>query len=325
MKRRDFIRTLSAAAALPLAGAAAGAFADTYPSKPIRLVVTQGTGSGSDVIGRLLATKLGERLKQSVYVENKAGGGGIIGHQFVLEQPADGYTLLLSTTAPLVVVPAMNRNARFRLNDFTPVAAALRSPYLVLVGTGPDSPRSLQELTRRLASTPSSYSSSGTGTLTHLATEMYLQQAKVEATHVPYKGSGQSLADLAGGQVLFSTDSPIAAGALMRGGRLRALAVTSAQRLATYPDVPTMAELGYPGLTLNTMGGLFGPPKLPAAVVERIGTEMAAVLSSPEVKAQFASMETEPLAMPVEAFRAQMLKDAPVWEAVVARLGITAD
>lgn len=325
MHRRDFIRALSAGAALPLAGVAPLALADTYPSKPIRLVVTQGTGSGSDVIGRLLASKLGERLKQSVYVENKAGGGGIIGHQFVLDQPAGGYTLLLSTTAPLVVVPAMNRNAKFHLRDFTAVAAALRSPYMVLVGTQPDSPRSLQELTKRLAAAPSSYSSSGTGTLTHLATEMYLQQVNAKATHVPYKGSGQSLADLASGQVLFSTDSPIAAGALIRGGRLRALAVTSAQRLATYPDVPTMAELGYPGLTLNTMGGLFGPSKLPAPIVERISTEMAAVMSSPEVKAQFASMETEPLVMPVESFRTQMLKDAPVWEGVVARLGITAD
>lgn len=325
MHRRDFFQRLAAGALLPLAGAAQQAFADNYPSKPIRLVVTQGTGSGSDVIGRLLAVKLGERLNQNVYVENKVGGGGILGHQFVLDQPPDGYTLLLSTTAPLVVVPAMNRNAHFRLGDFSAIAAALRSPYMLVVNTQPDSPRTLAELTRKLATTPSSFSSSGTGTLTHLATEMYLQQAGVKATHVPYKGSGQSLADLAGGQVLFSIDSPIAAAPLLRGGRLRALAVTSPQRLPGYPEVPTMAESGYPGLTLSTMGGLFGPPGVPAPIVERINREMAVVLTSAEVNAQFATMQTEPLVMSAADFRAQMLKDAPLWEGVVTRLGLTVD
>lgn len=320
MQRRDFIRAASAAAAFGWTGAQA----DTYPSRPIRLVVTQGTGSGSDIIGRLLAAKLGDRLKQSVFVENKVGGGGIIGHQFVLESPPDGYNLLLSTTAPLVVVPAMNRNAKFRLADYTAVASALRSPYMVVVADKPGSPASLQDLGKRLAAGDASYSSSGTGTLTHLATEMYLQQAGLKATHVPYKGSGQSLADLAGGQVLFSIDSPIAVGSLVRAGRLRPLAVTSGQRLASYPDVPTMAELGYPALTITTMGGLFGPPRLPAPIVERIAREMASVMASPDVVAQFAAMETEPLTMPTEAFRAQMLKDAPTWERVVARLGLVA-
>lgn len=323
MRRRDFVFALPAVAATALVAPATRA--DDWPSKSIRLVVTQGAGSGSDIVGRLLATKLGERLKQSVVVENRTGGGGIIGHQSVLDAPADGYTLLLSTTAPLVVVPAMNRNAKYRLRDFTAVASAIRSPYMVLVAQRPDGPASLPDLARRLAASDASYSSSGTGTLTHLATEMYLQEAKLKAVHVPYKGSGQSLADLAGGQVLFSIDSPAAAGGLIRSGKLRALAVTSAARLAGYPDVPTMAELGYPGLTITTMGGLFGPPRMPAPVVERISREMAAVMTSPEVTAHFAKLETEALNLPLDAFRAQMLKDAPAWEQVVARLGIVVE
>lgn len=325
MNRRDLLRALPVAAAAPLAVTVPDVRTEDYPSHPIRFVVTQGVGSGSDVVGRLLAAKLAEGLGGTVYVENRTGGGGIIGHQFVLEQPADGYTLLLSTIGPLAVVPTINRNAKFRLSNFTPVASALRSPYMVLVGTQASSPVNLKDLIQRLTTGPASYSSSGVGTLTHLASEIFLEQVRVKATHVPYKGSGQSLTDLASGQVLFSTDSPAAAGSLIRSGRLRPLAVTSDKRLASYPDVPTMAELGFPGMTLSTVGGLFGPHGIPTPIVSRISRTMASVLETPEVRKQFATMETEPLVLPVQAFADLMAKDAIVWERVATRLGIVVE
>lgn len=320
MKRRDFPK-------LCIALASAFSFgptqAEVWPAKPIRLVVAQATGSGSDVIGRLLAAKLAEALGQTVYVENRVGGGGLIGHEFVMRSPPDGYTLLLTTTAPLIVVPAINQNAKYRLADFTPVAPVLRSPYMILVSTNAGAPVSLADLVKLVKTGQVNYSSAGMGTLTHLASEMFLAEIGAKATHIPYKGSGQSLSDLIGGQVLFSTDSTTAAGPLVRSGKLRALAVTSPLRLSTYPDVPTVAELGLPALTVSTIGGLFGPAGVPKEVVERVSMETIKALALAEVKAQFAAAENEALTMTPEELRAQLLKDAPKWEQLVRKLGIT--
>jgi tripartite-type tricarboxylate transporter receptor subunit TctC len=322
MQRRDFTRALGAYGFLATCGLVR---ADTWPSKPVRLVVTQATGSGSDVMGRLVATKLSESLGQSVYVENRVGGGGLIGHEFVMRSPPDGYTLLFTSTAPLIVLPAMNRNAKFTLADFAPVASVLRSPYMILAANRPGAPATFAELVRLIKAGNANFSSAGAGTLTHLITEMLLGELGAKATHIPYKGSGQSLNDLMGGQVLFSTDSTIAAGPLVRGGKLRALAVTSSQRLQNYPDVPTMAELGIPALTVSTIGGLYGPLGIPREIVERISRETAKALALPEVRALFAAAENEALTLPPDEMQAQMLRDAPKWEHMVRKLGLVAE
>jgi tripartite-type tricarboxylate transporter receptor subunit TctC len=322
MQRRQLIQAglvLSLAASLP-----GLAMADSFPSKPIRLVVTQGPGSGSDISGRLIAAKLGELLKHNVFVENKVGASGIIGHDYVKDAPADGYTLLFSSTAPMVLVPAMNKNAKYRMTDFTPVAPVLRAPYMIVTSVQPGAPTSLPDLVGRLKAQPASFSSAGAGTLTHMVSEMLLQQAGVKATHIPYKGSGQSLNDLVSGVVLFSTDSSTAASPLVKGGRLRALAVTSPKRMPSFPDVPTVAELGYPSLTVGTMGGIYAPLGLPKDVLEKLSSQLAVAVSSAEVKAQFAAAEIEPLVMGREEYHAQMLKDAPVWEEQLRKLGVVA-
>lgn len=192
--------------------------AQSYPSKPVTLVVTQSTGSGSDVMARLLAGYLGPRLGQTVVVENRAGASGILGHQSVSRAAPDGYTLLFTSTAGLFVVPVMNPNAHYSLADYTPVAPVMRAPFAVLVANTPTAPKTLAELLAAVRAKPQSFASAGVGTMTHLGTELVLRKAGVQATHVPYKGSGAALTDLMGGQVLFATDSLTAAMTISRAG-----------------------------------------------------------------------------------------------------------
>ncbi len=296
--------------------------AQSWPSRPVTLVVTQGPGSGSDIIARLLAGYLGAALGQSVVVENRVGGSGIIGHQSVARATPDGYTLLLTSTAPLLVVPVMNPAAKYGLADFAVAAPVMRAGFVVLVANTPAAPKTLGELVERLRAAPSAFSSAGTGTMTHLATELLLNKAGVQATHVPYKGSGQSLADLIGGQVLFSSDSLTASMPLLRSGRLRALAVTDAEREASLPDVPTLAQAGFPGIRAAVVGGLFAPRGTPKDVLDRVARETADVLRNPEVVRRFAALETDPLPLSVEAFAEQLGREAATWEPLVRRLGL---
>lgn len=233
-------------AAALAASLSAPVWADTFPSKPITLVVTQGVGSGSDITARLLAGYLGPALGQSVVVENRAGASGILGHQSVTRATPDGHTLLFTSTAGLFVVPVMNPNAKYSLADYVPVSPVLRASFAVLVANTPQAPKSLPELLSSLRAKPQSFASAGVGTMTHLGTELVLRRAGVQATHIPYKGSGAALTDLMGGQVLFATDSLTAAMTHIRSGKLRALATTGPARKGSLPDVPTLAEAGIP-------------------------------------------------------------------------------
>lgn len=310
---------LAVALVLSTSGAAR---ADTYPSKPITLVVTQGTGSGSDVMARLLAGYLGPQLGQTVVVENRAGASGIIGHQSVSRAAPDGYTLLFTSTAGLFVVPVMNPNARYSLADFTPVAPVMRAPFAVLVANTPTAPKTLAELLAEVRAKPQSFASAGVGTMTHLGTELVLRKAGVQATHVPYKGSGAALTDLMGGQVLFATDSLTAAMTHIRSGKLRALATTDTAREGSLPDVPTLAEAGLPGVQIAAVGGLFAPKGTPKEVVDRIAGAMTKVLANPEVAQRFAAVETDPLRVSVPAFNELLRKESEVWSPLVRQLGL---
>lgn len=313
----------AALAAVTLASTAA--FAADFPSKPVTLVVPQGPGSGSDVVARLLAVHLGNALGQSVVVENRTGGGGIIAHQSVMRAPADGYTLLLTSTAQLLVVPAINASARYALDDFVPVAPVLRAPFAVLVANTPSAPKTLKELVEQLRTQPAAYASAGTGTMTHLGSEIFLRRAGVKATHVPYKGSGAALTDLMSGQVLFATDSLTASLTHVRSGRLRVLAVTGDRREASLPDVPTLAEAGLPGEPIAVIGGIFAPKGVPREVAQRIEKAVDEALRNPEVVSRFAAMETGQLRVTNEAFLAQLRKEAPGWQALVRQLELKAD
>jgi len=298
------------------------AWADTYPSKPITLVVTQGVGSGSDVTARLLAGYLGPLLGQTVVVENRAGASGIIGHQSVARAAPDGYTLLFTSTAGLFVVPVMNPNARYGLGDYMPVAPVLRAPFAVLVANTPAAPKTLGELLTSLRTKPQSYASAGVGTMTHLGSELVLRKAGVQATHVPYKGSGAALTDLIGGQVLFATDSLTAAMTHIRSGKLRVLATTDTAREGSLPDVPTLAEAGIPGVQVAVLGGLFAPKGTPQDIVDKLAAATAKALADPEVVQRFAAVETDPLKVTMPAFINLLRREAEVWSPLVQQLGL---
>jgi len=319
------IRRRAAVAALALALGPIAALASEFPAKPVTLVVPQGPGSGSDVVARLLGVHLGAALGQSVVIENRTGGGGIIAHQSVMRAPADGYTLLFTSTAQLVVVPAINASARYSLDDFVPVAPVLRAPFAVLVANTPAAPKTLKDLIDQLRTQPSAYASAGTGTMTHLGSEVFLRRAGVKATHVPYKGSGAALTDLMSGQVLFATDSLTASLTHVRSGRLRVLAVTGDRREASLPDVPTLAEAGLPGEPIAVIGGIFAPKGVPREVAQRLEKAVDETMRNPEVVSRFAAMETGQLRVSNEAFLAQLRKEAPAWQALVRQLDLKAD
>ena len=298
------------------------ASAQTYPNRPITLVVTQGVGSGSDVTARLLAGYLGPLLGQTVAVENRAGASGIIGHQSVARAAPDGYTLLFTSTAGLFVVPVMNPNAKYGLDDFTPVAPVMRAPFAVLVNNTPGAPKTLGELLASLRAKPQSYASAGVGTMTHLGSELVLRKAGVSATHIPYKGSGAALTDLMGGQVLFATDSLTAAMTHIKSGRLRALATTDTAREGSLPDVPTLAEAGIGGVQVAAIGGLFAPKGTPQDIVDKIAAATAKVLTNPEVVQRFAAVETDPLRVNMPAFINLLRREAEVWSPMVQQMGL---
>ena len=298
------------------------AWSQAFPQKPITVVVTQGPGSGSDVMARMLAGYLSPLLGQSVVVENRAGASGIIGHQSVAKAPADGYTLLFTSTAGLFVVPVMNPNAKYSLADYEPVAPVMRAPFAVLVANNATAPKTMAELISTVKSKPQSFASAGVGTMTHLGSELVMRKAGIQATHIPYKGSGAALTDLMGGQVLFATDSLTAAMTHIRSGRLRALATTDATREASLPDVPTLAESGLPGLQVAAIGGLFAPKGTPKEVVDKVADATRKVLANPEVQKRFAAVETDPLNLSIPAFNELLRKEAEVWSPLVRQLDL---
>jgi tripartite-type tricarboxylate transporter receptor subunit TctC len=296
--------------------------AQTFPTRAVTLVVSQGPGSGSDISARILATQMAPVLRQPVVVENRTAGGGIVAHQAIARGPADGYNLLFSSTAALLIQPVMNPAAQYGLEDFAPVAAVLRAAFVVLVANTPSAPRTIGDLLALLRRTPSAYASSGVGTLTHLASEAMLRRAGVQANHIPYRGSGAALTDLISGQVVFATDSLTAATPHIAGGRLRALAVTGAQREAALPDVPTLAEAGLPGPPIAVLGGLFAAHATPVETLSVLGAAVDRALAEPDLIARFAASQTDILREPREAFAQRLRDEAPFWRQLVRDLDL---
>jgi len=323
-------RALAAAtlAAATLAAAAGGASAqDGYPSKPVRLVVGFSAGGISDVLARALAAKLGPSLGQQVIVDNKPGAGTTIAGDLIAKSAPDGYTIWLQD----ITTHAINATLYAKLpydsaRDFTPVTLVASTPLMLVVH--PSTPAaSVRELVALMKARPGyySYGSSGTGTIVHLASEMLKSSAGgLDVLHVPYKGSAPATTAILAGEVTFVFSTMPPAISNVRGGKLRALAVTTPKRSPAAPDVPTMIEAGVPGFEIVLYSGILGPAGMNPGIVRRLNAEFAKVVNDPDIRAVYEKIGADPITDSPEAFRAmiaaEIAKLAPVVRASGARV-----
>lgn len=263
-----------------------------WPSQPIKWIVPYPPGGSTDMLARLVSHKLGERLGQPVIVENKAGAGGNVGTDFAVKQPADGYTIVMGNIGPISINPALYPDLPYRpQRDLAPVTMLMSVPNLLVVN--PALPvRSVQELIAyaRKAPEPMGYATPGAGTSLHLAGELFASSAGLRLTHVPYRGSAPGLNDTVAGHVPMMFDNMPSALQLVKAGKLRALAITSATRSPQLTDVPTMAEAGLAGYEIAGWFGVLAPAATPKPVVERLNQELLAVLALPDVREQIGAM-----------------------------------
>ncbi|RZS86132.1 Bug family tripartite tricarboxylate transporter substrate binding protein [Pigmentiphaga kullae] len=307
------------------AALAAPACADDYPSKPIRLVVPFAPGGGTDVVARILAEKLQARLGQPAIVDNRPGAGGNVGAELVYRSAPDGYTLLLTPPPPLVINESLYSRLGFKPERFTPVSLISASPNILVVH--PSVPaKTVRELIDYAGGHPDSlnYASQGNGTTSHLTAEMLKSMAGISLTHVPYKGSGPAMADLMGGQVNMMFAEISTAVNLVRSGKLRALAVASAQRNPSLPDTPTMQDT-LPGFVSATSSSLVAPPGTPPAIVDKLSAVVAEAMRDPAVIDRLTQLCAEPLGT-TPARHAQYLdEERKRWGDVIRAAGIQLD
>ena len=301
------------------------AWSQAFPQKPITVVVTQGPGSGSDVMARLLAGYLSPLLGQSVVVENRAGASGIIGHQSVAKAPADGYTLLFTSTAGLFVVPVMNPNAKYSLADYEPVAPVMRAPFAVLVANNPTAPKTMAELISAVKSKPQSFASAGVGTMTHLGSELVMRKAGMQATHIPYKGAGPAVQDLLGGQVDLFFTTPASVVSHIKADKLKGLIVTSNSRLTSLPQVPTSREADLKEFTIDSWFALYAPAGTSPEIVNQINAEIAKILAMPDIKKKAEDAGTMVDHMNPSQLGEYTRKELEYWGRVIQSAKITAE
>jgi tripartite-type tricarboxylate transporter receptor subunit TctC len=311
VSRRSVLGSLLA---VPFA-AARPAMAQAWPARPIKLVVTFAAGGGADFVGRAIGNRLTESLGQSVIVDNRAGGGGLIGNEVVVRAPPDGYTLLLGAAGPLTVAPHLYKNVAYdTFKDLMPVAMVGSTPFVLVVNPSVQA-NTLAELTALARNKPGklNYGSSGTGGAPHLAGELYTAMAGISMVHAPYKGLAPAITDLLGGhiQVLFADTGLVQP--YIKAGKLRALALTGGQRSALVPEVPTMKEAGLPGYQAGSWYGILAPAGTPAAIVNRVGGAVQAALKQPELQKQLVAQGVEPVSTTAEQFGVVLREDYNKW------------
>ena len=321
MNRRTLLAAFAASLAAALAPAAVGQPA--FPTKPIRIVVPFPPGGTTAILARAAAQKMTEAWKEQAVVDNRPGAGGNIGAELVARSPADGYTLLMGTVGTHAINASLYAKMPYdHVKDFAPVILVAAVPNVLVVH--PSLPvHSVAELIAYAKANPGklNFASSGSGTSIHLAGELFKVMAGVQMTHVPYKGSAPAIADLVGGQVQLMFDNLPSALAQIKAGKLRALAVTSAQRAAALPDAPTIAESGLPGYEASSWFGLLAPAGTPADVVAKINGEIARWLASPEAKEKLSSQGAIAAGGTPEDFARHIAAETAKWQRVVRESG----
>jgi tripartite-type tricarboxylate transporter receptor subunit TctC len=305
----------------------ATASAQAWPAKPIRLIVPSPPGDGSDLMARAVGQRLSEVLGQQVVVDNRPGAGGRLGTELAAKAPADGYTLIMGNAGSHAINSALYKELPYDIErDFVAVTQVMRAPNVLVIN--PSLPAgSVKELIALFKANPGKYSygSGGNGSSAHLSAELFKSMAGVDVVHVPYKGATPALTDLIAGQVaLFMGNLPPAIGHI-RQGRVKALAVTTAQRSSLVPDLPTVAESGLPGFETVAWFGLFAPAGTPREIVQRLADETAKLVQRPEIREVIANLGGEPVGNSPAAFAAIVKSDLAKWRKVVSDANVKVD
>jgi len=289
-----------------------------YPSRPIHLIVPYAAGGAADSIARILAKRMGKALGQTIVVENRGGGGSIVGTEFVNKAEPDGYTLLLGQSGPISINPAVYKNLPYDpVKDFAPVSLTTTYPYVMVVNPSLGV-KTLKEFVALARSKPGAlnYGTTGVGAANHLVTELFDSKAGIKMTHIPYRGTALAVADLLAGQVQVVFADPISALSHVNSGALIALAVTSKERSQVAPAVPTMSESGYPGFDAVGWHGILAPANTPRAIVARLYAEIREALKDPETRTLLESQAMQIVGSSPETFAGFIKQDIAVWKEV---------
>ncbi len=308
----------------PLAVQAQG---QAFPTKPVRLVVTYPAGGSSDLMARIMGEKLAAHWGQPVVIESKPGAAGSIGMEFAARQPADGYTFVIGNLGPAAVNPIINKQLPYSMErDFIPVALTATGPNILVVPVA--SPhKTLSDLLEGARAKPGAvtFGTSGPGSMAHLGGELIIRQAKVKLVSVPYKGGGQAVNDLIAGHIQMMVSDALPVSQFIKTNRLRPLAITSAKRSRLFPDIPTFAEAGLPGLVAENWWGVYLPAGTPKAVVDNYHAALVKVMADPDLKEKFAGLGVEAVASSQDEFRAFIAAEHAKYTKLVADNGITGE
>ena len=321
------LSALALTAAVCSVAAGAASAADEYPNKPIRIVVGFPSGQGTDTIARAVAPKMQSVLGQPLIVENRPGAGGILGQQTAANAAPDGYTILFTSAGPMAVNPGVYTKLPYDpVKDYAPIGGVINVP-LVMVASAKLPANNLKELLAMAKAKPGelNFASSGNGVTNHLAMEMLTQAAGVKITHVPYKGSPPALTDLMGGLVSVMFDTPVSVLPFIKDGRMKALAVSGSSRIAALPDVPTVAESGFPGFSAVSWMAFVAPAKTPAPIVARLSDAVAQTVASPEMQTYFRNQGVEPMPMTSPQLGAFIKSEVDKWGKAAHAAGAKVD
>jgi len=289
-----------------------------YPSRPIHLIVPYAAGGAADSIARILAKRIGKSIGQTMVIENRGGGGSIVGTEFVKKAEPDGYTLLLGQSGPISINPAVYKSLPYDpVKDFTPISLTTTYPYIMVVNPSLGV-KTLQEFVALAKSKPGqlNYGTTGVGAANHLVTELFNSQAGIKMTHIPYRGTALAVTDLLAGQVQVVFADPTSALQHVNSGALIALAVTSKERSPAAPAVPTMSENGFPGFDAISWHGLLAPANTSPAIVAKLNTEILEALSDPETRSLLESQAMQIVGSSPKTFADFIKQDIAIWKAV---------